>query len=77
MTTTTSNRFPPVSATTATTEILDLLKSPEKAIAFAIEHIEEFEVRAFLMDWSLGADLTPWAEAWRVDYEVGKGTPRG
>lgn len=77
MTKTTSNPFPSVSAATSNAEMLDLLKAPEKAIAFAIEPMEEFEVQAFLRDWSSGADLTPWVDGWRVDYEAGKGTPRG
>ncbi|BCP55602.1 hypothetical protein K32_42190 [Kaistia sp. 32K] len=76
MTATTSTRFPAVSNATSNAEMLELLKAPEKAIAFAIEHIEEFEVRAFLMEWASGADLTPWVNGWKSDLEAGNGAPR-
>ncbi|MCX5577244.1 hypothetical protein [Kaistia terrae] len=72
----TTNILPALTAATTDTEMLALLKSPESAMGFAIEHIEDFEVRQFLIDWTSGADLTPWVDAWRIDQEAGQGAPR-
>lgn len=73
---TTTNLLPALTSATTDAEMLALLKNPEMAMRFAIEHIEDFEVRQFLVDLTSGADLTPWVDAWRVDQEVGRGAPR-
>jgi hypothetical protein len=41
-----------------------------EAIAFALDHLEPFEVRDFLSDWRNGNDLTPWLEAWHQDRQA-------
>lgn len=33
-----------------------------EAIAFALDHLEPFEVAEFLKDWREGRDLKPWLE---------------
>jgi hypothetical protein len=77
MTTTAPHLFPILMASTSDAEVLALLKNPEMAMGFAIEHIEDFEVRQFLIDWKADADMTPWVKAWRIDQEAGQGAPRG
>jgi len=76
MTTSATNLFPTLTASTSDAEMLALLKNPEIAMGFAIEHIEDFEVRQFLIDWKADADMTPWLNAWRIDQGAGRGAPR-
>lgn len=74
---TTTNLLPALTSATTDAEMLAYLKNPEMAIGFAIQHIEDFEVRQFLIDWQADADMTPWLNAWRLDQEAGQGAPRG
>lgn len=70
---TTRNLFPLLTASTTDAEMLRYLANPEMAIGFALEHLEDFELRAFLKDWKDGADMVPWLEGWRIDQRAGMG----
>lgn len=44
-----------------------------EAIAFALDHLEPFEVTDFLTDWREGKDLMSWLDALHVDDKAGQG----
>ncbi|QIS94678.1 hypothetical protein FQ775_24115 [Nitratireductor mangrovi] len=42
-----------------------------EAIAFALDHLDAFEVADFLADWCEGKDPKPWLDAWHQDRQGG------
>jgi hypothetical protein len=69
----TTNIFPTLTASTTDAEMLRMLRNPEIAMGFALEHLEDFEFRQFFQDWKDDADMTPWLETWRTDQKAGQG----
>ncbi|MCL6706694.1 hypothetical protein M8R20_06765 [Pseudomonas sp. R2.Fl] len=67
------NIFPLLTASTTEGDMLRYLKNPEIAIGFALEHLEDWELRGFFKDWKADADMTPWLEAWRTDQKAALG----
>jgi hypothetical protein len=65
--------FPALTASTTDAEMLGMLKNPEVAIGFALEHLQPWELRAFFRDWKEEAGMTPWLKAWRADQRAGSG----
>lgn len=68
--TTTTNVFPTLTAHTTDAEMLALLKNPEIAIGFALEHLEPFELGMFFKDWKDDADMTGWLREWRIGQDA-------
>lgn len=62
---TTQNIFPLATASTTDAEMLTMLRNPEIAIGFALEHLQAWELGEFFKDWKEGADMTPWLSEWR------------
>jgi hypothetical protein len=71
--TNTQPAFPILTASTTDAEMLALLKNPELAMGFMLEHLEPFEGYEFIRDWKDDKDLTPWLEAWRRDQKAALG----
>ncbi len=46
-------------------EMLALLKYPELAMSFALDHLQPLEIRDFIRDWKQGVNLAPWLRGWR------------
>ena len=68
--TTTPNVFPILTAATTDTEMLGMLRNPEIAIGFALEHLEPFELDMFFRDWKDDADMTGWLREWREKQDA-------
>lgn len=62
MNTPTPNIFPLATAFTTDAEMLRLLRNPEIAIGFALEHLQPWELGMFFKDWKEGKDLGPWLQ---------------
>lgn len=45
--------------------MLYLLKDPEFAIGFALEHLQPWELQAFFQDWKNGEDMEGWLIEWQ------------
>lgn len=54
-------------------DILNSLTNPEAAIAFALDHLEAFEVAEFLSERREGKSLLPWIETWQARRKVANG----
>lgn len=67
------NIFPLATASTTEAEMLLYLKNPEMAMGFALEHLEDWDLRQFFQDWKDDADMSPWLKAWRADQKAGLG----
>lgn len=67
MTTATPNIFPIITASTTDAEMLRLLRNPEIAIGFALEHLQPWELGMFFRDWKDDADMTGWLTEWREE----------
>lgn len=52
-------------------EMLALLRYPELAMSFALDHLQPPDVRDFIRDWKQRADLGPWLRAWRQKTQAG------
>lgn len=64
MTTIDTNVFPILTASTTDAEMLRLLRNPEMAIGFALEHLQPYELAEFFHDWKADADMTGWLAEW-------------
>lgn len=58
-------------APTTDAEMLRLLRNPEFAIRFAMEHLQPWELAMFFTDWQDDADMTGWLREWREKQELG------
>lgn len=70
MTTPTPNVFPILTASTTDAEMLRLLRNPEIAIGFALEHLQPWELGMFFKDWKDDADMTGWLCEWREKQDA-------
>jgi hypothetical protein len=52
-----------------TTATIFLPTTDAEAIAFALDHLEPFEVADFLSDHRDGKDLKPWLDAYHQDRQ--------
>lgn len=67
---TTPNTFAILTAPTTDAEMLTMLRNPEIAIGFALEHLQDWELREFFKDWKEDADMTPWLSEWREGQDA-------
>ena len=51
-------------------EMLALLKYPEIAMSFAVDHLQSVEAQNFIRDWKQGVDLAPWILIWRQSQRL-------
>lgn len=70
--TTASNIFATLTASTTKAEMLSMLRNPDFAIGWALEHLEPFELASFFTDYKADADLSPWLDAWAEDQKAGQ-----
>ncbi len=68
--TTTPNVFPILTASTTDAEMLRMLRNPEIAIGFALEHLQPWELGMFFRDWKDDADMTGWLREWREEQDA-------
>lgn len=70
MNTTAPSALPILTAHTTDVEMLRLLRNPEIAIGFALEHLQPWELGMFFKDWKDDADMTGWLCEWREKQDA-------
>lgn len=66
----TTNLIPFLTASTTDAEMLKMLRDPEIAIGFALEHLQPWELALFFKDWKDDADMTGWLTEWREQQDA-------